>query len=151
MLVYILRFSLPGGYYCWSAQLSALSSQLELQIIPIEQNILCSLFSFALSVVGTLGKMSTQILVVRCLVISLKSQIQILNPRVGLNLVIILHCLGVNIYTFQLQLMLDILSHFKRTLNVFDVLILVCCNIINQVKLLVMPCISCVVWNKLRQ
>lgn len=51
-----------------------LSSQLELQIIPIEQNILCSLFSFAMAVVGTLGKMSALILVVRCLVISLKSQ-----------------------------------------------------------------------------
>ena len=74
MLVYILRFSLPGGYICWTAHCSALTAQLELQIIPIEQNILCSLLSFAVSVVGTLGKMSTQILVVRCLVISLKSQ-----------------------------------------------------------------------------
>ena len=42
MLVYILRFSLPGGYICWTAHCSALTAQLELQIIPIEQNILCS-------------------------------------------------------------------------------------------------------------
>ena len=61
--------------------------------------------------------MSAQILLVRCLVISLKSQI--LNPRVGLNLVIILDCLGVNIYTFQLQLTLFyfIYSKSKQTLR----------------------------------
>ena len=53
-----------------SSECSMLSSQLELQIIPIEQNRTLS----AMSVAGTLGKMSTQILVVRCLVISLKSQ-----------------------------------------------------------------------------
>ena len=57
-------------HWAQSAQCSLLSSQLELQIIPIEQNRTLS----AMSVAGTLGKMFTEILVVRCLVISLKSQ-----------------------------------------------------------------------------